>query len=101
MFPSPSTTSLKVEGNLSGSMKMLTVKLGKRRKCHDRYRQTLEGEDYCEYTQARNQAKRACKKKNIRDFEKLIAKEAKWISPKLNIYISILFLSFEIDLAFI
>ena len=30
MFPSPST-SLKKEGNLSGSMKMLIIKLGKRR----------------------------------------------------------------------
>ena len=29
MFPSPSRTSLKVEGNLSGSVKMLIVKLGK------------------------------------------------------------------------
>ena len=38
------------------------------KKCYDRYRQTLEGKDYCEYTQARNQAKWACKKA-IRDFE--------------------------------
>ena len=46
MFPSPSITSLKVEGNLSGSMKMLIIKLGKKKKCHDRYRQTLQGKSY-------------------------------------------------------
>ena len=51
-------------------------KVRKKKKCHDRYRQTLEGKDYCEYTWTRNQAKWACKKA-IRYFEKLIVKEAK------------------------
>ena len=51
-------------------------KVRKKKKCHDRYRQTLEVKDYCEYTWARNQAKWAYKKA-IRTFKKLIAKEAK------------------------
>ena len=37
-------------------------KARKQKKCHDRYRQTLQGKDYGEYTWARNQAKWACKK---------------------------------------
>ena len=76
MFPSPKYNTTKSRRKPLWFNENAYHKVRKKKKFHDRYRQVLEGKDYCEYTQARNQAKWACKKA-IRDFEKLIVKEAK------------------------
>ena len=52
------------------------IRIKKKRAAFQRYLETKEGQDYCMYARARNQAKWACKKA-LRDFEKKIAKEAK------------------------
>ena len=51
-------------------------KVKKKREAYQRYMETREGREYCEYAKARNQAKWACKKA-VRDFERCIAREAK------------------------
>ncbi len=51
-------------------------KVRKKKESFDRYKDSLDGQEYVAYARARNQAKWACRKA-VRDFEKILAKEVK------------------------
>ena len=86
-FPNPGTTSLKVEGNPSSSMKMLIIKLGKRRNVMIGTEKHLK-ESIIVSTHGLEIKPSGLAKKAIRDFKKLIAKEAKSNPKALYNYVN-------------
>ena len=63
----------------------MTSKIKKKEQAYNRYLQTRDGTDYLFYTRVRNQAKTCCRKA-VRNFEKMIARNAKQYSKAFFMY---------------